>query len=111
MKTSITSRLSNVMTGSTQRRRDMRQAGRLIATLVGVAFWTVVATTVAQAQRLHDPTFIQAPAATPTPVTETSNWTYAAIAVLAALMAVAVVGLVASLRHSRSTRQSPMLHA
>jgi hypothetical protein len=90
----------------------MRKARRLIATLVGVAFWTVVATTVAQAARLHDPTFIQAPAATPTPAPSgTSNWTYALIAVLAALMAVAVVGLVASLRHSRSTRQSPMLHA
>ena len=88
----------------------MRQARRLIATLVGVAFWTVVATTVAQAARLHDPTFIQAPPATPTPST-TSNWTYAAFAVLAALLAVAVVGLVASLRHSRATRQSPMLHA
>ena len=88
----------------------MRQARRLIATLVGVAFWTVVATTVAQAARLHDPTFIPAPATTPTPA-PTSNWTYAAIAVLAALMAVAVVGLVASLRHSRATRQSPMLHA
>ncbi|MEP7017470.1 MAG: hypothetical protein ABI899_05545 [Actinomycetota bacterium] len=87
----------------------MRTARRLIATLVGVAFWTVVATTVAQAQRLHDPTFIQGPT-TPTP-TPTSYWTYALIAVLAALLAVAVVGLVASLRHSRSTRQSPMLHA
>jgi hypothetical protein len=31
--------------------------------------------------------------------------------VLAALLAVAVVGLVASLRHSRSTNQTPMLHA
>ena len=88
----------------------MRQARRLIATLVGVAFWTVVATTVAQAARLHDPSFIQAPAPTPTPST-TSNWTYAAIAVLAVFLAVAVVGLVASLRHSRATRQSPMLHA
>jgi hypothetical protein len=38
----------------------MRHTRRLIATLVGVTFWTVVATTVAQAARLHDPTFIQA---------------------------------------------------
>jgi hypothetical protein len=90
----------------------MRTARRLIATLVGVAFWTVVATTVAQAALLHDPTFIPAPAAATTSISSgTSNWTYALIAVLAALLAVAVVGLVASLRHSRATRQTPMLHA
>lgn len=88
----------------------MRQARRLIATLVGVAFWTVVATTVAQAARLPDPSGI---GQAPTVVNNggTSNWTYAAIAVLAVFLAVAVVGLVASLRHSRATRQSPMLHA
>ena len=88
----------------------MRKARRLVATLVGVAFWTVVATTVAYAQRVPDPGAVGQP---PTVGNGggTSNWKYALIAVLAALLAVAVVGLVASLRHSRSTRQSPMLHA
>jgi len=89
----------------------MRNARRLIATLVGVAFWSVVATTVAYAQRLPDPgAVVQSPK---TPITGggTSNWKYVLIAVLAALLAVAVVGLVASLRHSRQSRPSSALHA
>lgn len=78
--------------------RNMRKARRLIATLVGVTFWTVVATSVAQAARLPDPGGIgQAP--TVVNSSGTSNWKYAIIAVLAALLAVAVVGLVVSLRH------------
>jgi H+/Cl- antiporter ClcA len=88
----------------------MRNARRLIATLIGVAFWSVVATTVAYAQRLPDPAVIQSPK-TPISVGGTSNWKYALIAVLAALLAVAVVGLVASLRHSRESRPSPVLRA
>jgi ABC-type antimicrobial peptide transport system permease subunit len=88
----------------------MRNARRLIATLIGVAFWSVVATTVAYAQRLPDPGVVtsQAP---PVPASGTSNWKYALIAALAALLAIAIVGLVASLRHSRASRPSPMLHA
>jgi hypothetical protein len=100
--------------GSTQRRRDMRTARRLIATLVGVAMWSVVATNVAFAMRVPDPPAGQAPRA---PITSggggtgTSNWKYALIAVLAVLLAVAIVGLIASLRHSRESRPTPMLHA
>lgn len=89
----------------------MRNARRLIITLVSVAFWTVVATTVAYAQRLPDPAAVQAPVNGGGAVSGTSNWKYALIAVLAALLAVAIVGLVASLRHSRESRPSPMLHA
>ncbi|MEP7034182.1 MAG: hypothetical protein ABI934_01255 [Actinomycetota bacterium] len=89
----------------------MRQAGRLIVTLVGVAFWSVVATTVAYAQRIPDPEVaIQGPPVT-VPVSETSNWSYVLVAVLAALLAVAIVGLVASLRHSRASGPTPALHA
>ena len=64
----------------------MRTARRLIVTLVGVAFWTVVATTVAQAQRLHDPTFINAPAASVTsPPSGPSNWPHPRTAARAAV--------------------------
>ena len=52
----------------------MRNVLRLIVTLVGVAFWSLVATPAAQAARLHDPTFIQAPAAATTSASSgTSN--------------------------------------
>lgn len=88
----------------------MRNARRLIATLIGVAFWSVVATTVAYAQRLPDPPVGQAPKVSISGG-GTSNWKYVLIAVLAALLAVAVVGLVASLRHSRESRPSSALHA
>jgi glycerol uptake facilitator-like aquaporin len=89
----------------------MRNARRLIATLIGVAFWSVVATTVAYAQRLPDPgAVVQAPKV-PISGGGTSNWKYVLIAVLAALLAVAVAGLVASLRHSREARPSPVQHA
>ena len=88
----------------------MRNARRLIATLIGVAFWSVVATTVAYAQRLPDPPVGQAPKVSISGG-GTSTWKYVLIAVLAALLAVAVVGLVASLRHSRQSRPSSALRA
>lgn len=89
----------------------MRKAGRLIATLVGVAFWSVVATTVAYAQRLPDPAVVVAPPQDPGVIDPgPSNWKYALIAALAVLLAVAVVGLVASLRHSRSSGREPIPH-
>ncbi|MEO8519655.1 MAG: hypothetical protein ABI438_10745 [Dermatophilaceae bacterium] len=89
----------------------MRKAGRLIFTLVGIGFWSVVASSVAFAQRLPDPSVGVAP---PNPGggidTGTSGWKYALIATLGVLLAVAVVGLVASLRHSRSSGRQPIAH-
>jgi len=88
----------------------MRKAGRLIATLVGAALWSVVATTAAFAQRLPDPAVGVAPTNPGGIDTGTSNWKYALIATLAVLLGVAVVGLVASLRHSRSAGRQPIPH-
>ena len=89
----------------------MRKAGRLIATLVGVALWSVVAATAAFAQRLPDPAVGVAPQDPGGVIdTGTSNWKYALFATLAVLLAVAVVGLVASLRHSRSSGREPISH-
>jgi hypothetical protein len=89
----------------------MRQARRLIATLVGVAFWCVAATEVAYARPLPDPLGDVAP---PQPVTSdpgTPAWKIALIVALAALVTVAVVGLIASLRHARPSQKSRVLHA
>ena len=89
----------------------MRHARRLIATVVGVAFWCVAATTVAYAQRVDDTGAAGTAGSIPKHVTATgtSNWMFALYATLAVLLAVAVVGLIASLRHSRV--RTPMLDA
>jgi hypothetical protein len=89
----------------------MRHARRLIATVVGVAFWCVAVSTVAYAQRVNDPGLAGTAGSIPKHVTATgtSNWMYALYATLAVLLAIAVVGLIASLRHSRA--RTPMLHA
>ena len=96
----------------------MRHARRLIATLVGVAFWCVAATTVAYAQLPTRPdpgggVILSPRSLSPrSPITaETPLWKFFAVAALGALMAVAVVGLIASLRHSRTKEPSQMLHA
>lgn len=89
----------------------MRHVRSLIATLIGFALWSVAATTTAYAS-LPDPEGGVAPPRPPDPtVVETSFWQYALIAAIAALLAVAVVGLIASLRHSRAERPSSMLPA
>jgi len=95
----------------------MRHARRLIATLIGCATWCVAATSVAYA-RLPDPEpvgSVVAPSqgaaplvgdqwwnsAPSTSAAGTPLWEVIAVAALGVLMAVAVVGLIYSLRHQR----------
>lgn len=90
----------------------MRHARRFIATLIGIAFWCVAATTVAYAKLPVPDGGVVPPLAPTGPIDpERSGWQIVAIVALAALLTVAVVGLIASLRHSRSSRPSPMAHA
>ena len=94
----------------------MRLARRLIAVLIGGGVWTVLASASAQALMLPDPVPVDSPAiarslsegATGTPL-----WKYAAGAMLAVLLTLAVVGLVTSLRHAQrhQGRSKPPLHA
>jgi len=92
----------------------MRHARHLIASIVGVAIWCVAASTVAYAQVFPEPPFGGGVPRDPGPALPaggTELWKFALVAAIAALLAVAVVGLIASLRHSRSERPSPMAHA
>jgi hypothetical protein len=96
----------------------MQQARRLIITLAGVAFWcvaaTVAATTVAYAQIVPVPGGegpVEPPPPPQPPPIDTPMWKFALVAAVAALLTVAVVGLVASLRQPRRSRPSGMLHA
>jgi hypothetical protein len=89
----------------------MRYARRFIAIITGIAIWCIATTTTAYAMR-PDPVsedVAQSPTSPPLPGPEL--WKYLLVAAIAALMTVAVVGLIASLRHARTTRQSPMLNA
>lgn len=74
----------------------MRQVRRLVAVLIGCAAWSMAATSVAYAQ-LPDPGGgpIDDPTASNMPV-----WQFVVMAALGVLMAVAVVGLVLSLRNT-----------
>lgn len=92
----------------------MRHVRSLITTLIGLALWSVAATTTAFAA-LPDPAYRldgrPGPPVPPVPDSGTSFWQYALIAAIAALLTVAVVGLIASLRHSRTEPASSMLQA
>jgi hypothetical protein len=89
----------------------MRYARRLITVLLSIAFWCVATSPDAFALR-PDPPGISgvappAPSAAGTPL-----WQFVLVAAITALLVVAVVGLIASLRHARpSSRPSQMLHA
>jgi hypothetical protein len=95
----------------------MRYIRRLITTLVGGAALCLAATTNAYAQ-LPDPYDgpINLPPAT-IPVAGTPVWEFVVTAGLGVLLALAVVGLIFSLRHpstskpARRSEQSPMSHA
>jgi hypothetical protein len=92
----------------------MRQARRLIITLVGVAFWCIAATTVAYAQRVPIPGGegpVDPPPPPQLPPVDTPMWKFALVTAIAALLTGAVVGLVASLRQPRTSRPSGMLQA
>jgi hypothetical protein len=96
----------------------MRHARRfiatLIATLIGVATWCLATSTAAYAQRPPDPVggdVFPAPLPPLPPAQGTEVWKFIIVAAIAAMLTVAVVGLVASLRHARPSPQSGVLHA
>lgn len=90
----------------------MRYLRRSIATVIGCAAWCIAAATVAFAQLPAAPvgsgdSVVVVPGSTS--ATGTSAWQFVGTAALGALVALAVLGLVLSLRHSR--RSEPRLHA
>lgn len=90
----------------------MRYARRLIATLTGCVAWCVAAATIAFAR--PDPgggVIVYPEGTTYTASADTSLWQFALVAAIAALMTLAVIGLIASLRHTRTARPTRMLHA
>lgn len=95
----------------------MRHARRFIATfiatLIGVAAWCVATTTTAYAQLPPDPVGggFPSPPPPPPPPTSPELWKFVIVAAIAALLTVAVVGLIASLRQTRPSQRSGMLHA
>jgi hypothetical protein len=93
----------------------MRHASRFIAILIGCATYCAAAATTAYAQLATRPDpgggVVVSPPSQTSASSETSVWEFIGIAALGALLAVAVVGLVLSLRHRRATDRSPMLHA
>jgi hypothetical protein len=91
----------------------MRYARRFIAIITGIAIWCIATTTSAYALR-PDPVsenVAQSPTPTPPPLPGPELWKFVLVAAIAALLTVVVVGMIASLRHARPTRQSPMLNA
>lgn len=94
----------------------MRYVRRLIAILTAFAISSIAATSVAFAQvaTRQDPgggVIVYPPSTTATAV-ETPLWRFFAVAALGALLAIAVVGLISSLRHRQtSSEPSKMLHA
>ena len=94
----------------------MRHARRLIAILIGCATYCAAAATTAYAQLATRPdpgggVVITPPSQTSVRSSDTSVWEFIGVAALGALLAVAVVGLVLSLRHRRTSDRSPALRA
>lgn len=89
----------------------MRHARRFIAAITGIAIWVIATTTTAYALK-PDPVGgdVIAPPPPPPPP-DPALWKFLVVAAIAALMTVAAVGLIASLRHARPTRPSTTLHA
>jgi len=85
----------------------MRHLHRLIATLIGCAAWCIAAATVAYAR--PDPgggVIVYPPGQTSASSTGASFWEIVALVGLGALLAIAVGGLVYSLRHRRMAERS-----
>jgi Na+/H+ antiporter NhaD/arsenite permease-like protein len=84
----------------------MRHARRLFAVVIGCAAWFVAAATSAYAR--PDPGGGVVIPVNPPPASAagTPMWEFVATAALGVLLAVAVMGLVFSLRHSRSSEPS-----
>jgi len=92
----------------------MRHVRRLITALATFATWCVVAATVTYA-REPDPIYDRIPVSpsstTSAASVDTPLWKFALVAAIAALMTLAVVGLIASLRQTRTAGPSRMLRA
>ena len=96
----------------------MRHSRRVIAIIIGYATWCLATATVAYAQLPPDPVGGASEDVSPTSPgivivdsVDTPLWQFIAVAALGALLAIAVVGLVSSMRHARASRPSGMLHA
>ncbi len=97
----------------------MRHARRfivtLIASVIGFATWCVAAATVAYAQLPPDPVGggndYTPPQGPRVPVAESEFWKFVLVAAIAAVLTVAVVGLVASVRQTRPAQKSTILNA
>jgi hypothetical protein len=92
----------------------MRYLHRLIAIVIGFTTWCIVTSTVAYAL-LPDPPdgtgAVIPPPSSGSIATETPLWKFVAVAAIAVLLAIAVVGLISSLRHARTSGPSRMLRA
>jgi len=87
----------------------MRHARRLFAIVISCAAWCVAAATAAYAQVPPDPVGGGASVVVIPPATSavgTPLWEFFATAALGVLLALAVVGLTFSLRHSRKSEPS-----
>jgi hypothetical protein len=88
----------------------MRHLRRLILILTGLAMSCVAATTIAYAQPVMRPDpgggVVIYPPTTSTAAAGTPVWEFVAFAALGALLAIAIVGLIYSLRHRRSAETS-----
>jgi len=94
----------------------MRYVRRLTAVLTLFATWCAASATVAYAQLAARPdpgggVIVYPPGSTTAASVETPLWKFIAAAALGALLAVAVVGLIVSLRHRRASAPSRMLRA
>ena len=93
----------------------MRYVRRFIATVIGLATWCVAAATVAYAQLPPDPVgggdFTPPQTPLPVPASDTQLWKFVLVAAIAAMLTVAVVGLITSIRRPRASQSSGMLHA
>lgn len=92
----------------------MRHVRHFITALATFATWCVVAATVTYA-REPDPIYDRVPVA-PTSTTsaggvDTPLWKFALVAAIAALLTLAVVGLIVSLRQTRTARPSRVMRA
>jgi len=97
----------------------MRHPRRLIAVVIGGAVWTVLAAASAYASMLPDPVPVDSAviarslSGSSAGATGTPLWGYAVSAALGALLTLAVLGLVNSLKHAQRHpgRSKPPLHA
>jgi hypothetical protein len=94
----------------------MRYTRRLIAILTVFGTWCVAAASAAYAMRPPDPVggggvIAPRPSGISSSSVGTPLWKFIAVAAVTALLVLAVVGLISSLRHTRTAGPSRMLRA